>query len=74
MDAPTLLKELRRELDRVNKLLAELEEYRKRMKHPIRRGRKSMGPEERAEVAIRIKEYWTQRRAEREATRGSKRE
>jgi hypothetical protein len=62
--------ELRREKQRLDRVIASLEE----LKAPVasadapvrsRRGRKSMSPEERREVSARMKRYWASRLANR---------
>ena len=58
---------LRAEVDKLDRVIASLE---KLVSDPVssvaeplkRRGRKSMGPEERAQVSLRMKKYWAKRR------------
>ena len=62
-----LLRYLRAEKLRLEKVIASLEELQKPLGStdgalPGRRGRKSMGPEERLEVSERMKKYWAKRR------------
>ena len=66
MDLTTKIAELRREKERLERVIASLQElqvgatvasFQKK-----RRGRKSMSPEERREVSARMKKYWAGRR------------
>ena len=61
MDVHKLIRELLEERDRVNEAIAKLEGLATRapLATPRRRGRKSMSSSERAEVAERMKKYWT---------------
>ena len=70
MDFTKTIEELRREKQRLDRVIASLEE----LKAPLaetptprrtRRGRKSMSPEERREVSARMKRYWANRLASR---------
>jgi septal ring factor EnvC (AmiA/AmiB activator) len=70
MDLIKTIEELRREKQRLDRVIASLEE----LKAPVgeaatpvrsRRGRKSMSPEERREVSARMKRYWAGRLASR---------
>ena len=67
MDLTTTIAELRREKERLERVIASLQElqvagtvaaFQKK-----RRGRKSMSPEERREVSARMKKYWASQRA-----------
>jgi hypothetical protein len=68
MNLPSILQELyadKQKLERVIRALEELQEASS--SHPYlpsggRRGRKSMGPEERNSVSLRMKRYWANRR------------
>lgn len=55
---------LRAELDAVIRVIAQLEQLRDKPPRGKRRGRKSMGPDERREVSERMKKYWAGRRAQ----------
>jgi len=61
MDYGDILKALRAERDRVLRTIAALEEILPATPPP-KRGRKSMGPEERLKVAKRMKAYWSKKR------------
>ena len=68
MDDRRILRELyaqRDNLDRVIKQLESLESGSSVDGGPKRRGRKSMGPEERKIVSERIRKYWEARRREK---------
>ena len=64
MDLYRVIGELRKELDRLNLVIASLEEFTATggVPAPSRRGRKSMTEEERRIVSQRMKRYWEQRR------------
>jgi hypothetical protein len=65
MDVDKLIEQLNAEIERIRATIACLEQYRGSSGTPAtpsRRGRKSMGPEERLQVAERMKEYWAGRR------------
>jgi hypothetical protein len=64
MDIDATLRELWREKKRLEREIARLEALLGRFKVVSRRGRKSMPPEERAQVAQRMKAYWEKRRGE----------
>lgn len=68
MDIDATLRELVREWKCIKRAMARLEAQQSKSESQPkkRRGRKSMGPEERLEVARRMKEYWQSRR-ERES-------
>ena len=68
MDLTKTIEELRRDKERLERVIASLEE----LKAPVaeaetpvrkRRGRKSMSPEERREASARMKKYWAGRLA-----------
>ena len=67
MDLDPAIRYLRAEVDKLDRVIASLE---KLMAEPglsldapaKRRGRKSMGAEERLEVSARMKRYWAKRR------------
>jgi hypothetical protein len=70
MDLSKTIEELRRERQKLDRVIASLEE----LKAPVaeaetpvrkRRGRKSMSPEERREASARMKKYWAGRLASR---------
>ena len=65
MDIDVLLADLRKELERVGVTILALEEMRAGglAKPRGKRGRKSMGAEERMAVSARIKRYWGIRRS-----------
>ena len=63
MDLDAVLRELFREWKRLNRAISRLEaQQREIIFKPRRRGRQSMGPEERAEVSRRMKDFWQARR------------
>ena len=67
LDLQKAIRELYEEKDRIDGVIASLEEYLQNNRSTPakgRRGRKSMGPEERQEVAARMRNYWAGRRAE----------
>lgn len=70
MDLQKAIRELYEEKERIDGVIASLEQYLKRTNAPAvpkrRRGRKSMGPEERQEVSARMRSYWAARRNEPE--------
>lgn len=65
MDLQKAIRELYEEKERIDGVIASLEQYL-RLNGPgqpkRRRGRKSMGPEERQEVSARMRSYWASRR------------
>jgi len=68
MDLIKTIEELRREKERLGRVIASLEELNAPVAGvatPVRnrRGRKSMSPEERREVSARMKKYWACRLA-----------
>jgi hypothetical protein len=69
MDLAKTTEDLRREKERLERVIASLEELRATMSGPAkgRRGRKSVSLEERRELSARMKRYWEDRRNERRA-------
>jgi len=70
MDLQKAIRELYEEKERIDGVIASLEQYlRNNGGAPAkrRRGRKSMGPEERQEVSARMRSYWASRRGEPDA-------
>ena len=69
MDLNKLLQDLNAEKDRLERVIASIMELHRATGGEIpsapdsgkRRGRKSMGPEERQEVSERMKKYWASR-------------
>ena len=71
MDLDPAIRYLRAEVEKLDRVIASLEkllsEPEASLEGPVkRRGRKSMGAEERLQVSARMKRYWAKRR------RGSK--
>ena len=68
MDLQQAIRELYDEKERIDGVIASLEQYLKRSGAVAipkrRRGRKSMGPEERQEVSARMRNYWAARRSD----------
>ena len=66
MDLDPAIRYLRAEVDKLDRVIASLEklltEPGPTLDAPKRRGRKSMGAEERLEVSARMKRYWAKRR------------
>jgi hypothetical protein len=70
MDLTAIIQSLYTEKKRLDLAIARLEqvnsggfeEIKRQVTVRSRRGRKSMGPEERKQVAARIKNYWAKRR------------
>ena len=73
MDLYRIIRELVLERDRLQRIIDSLEEMKPDGKPARpeggskRRGRKFMDPAAREEVSARMKRYWAQRKAEREA-------
>ena len=70
MDLYNIIRQLHRERERLNRLIAVLENYlaegpAARFGPPKRRGRKTMPPEERRQVSNRMRAYWAKRRQEK---------
>ena len=73
MDLEKAIQELRLEKQRIERVIASLEELQKNagaipalIQSVKRRGRKSMGPKERQEVSERMKQYWAARRQQQQ--------
>jgi len=70
MDLVKLIQELNAEKQRLERVIASLEELQRAASLNVppapdggkRRGRGAMGPEERQEVSARMKKYWASRR------------
>jgi hypothetical protein len=60
MDLNKTIRDLRNELEKLNEVIASLEQFQSTgtLPAPRRRGRKSMPEEERKVVAERMKRYW----------------
>ncbi|MBI2687784.1 MAG: hypothetical protein HYX27_15850 [Acidobacteria bacterium] len=71
MDLQKAINELYEEKERIDGVIASLEQYLHRNSGTVipkrRRGRKSMGPEERQEVSARMRSYWASRRGDSES-------
>jgi hypothetical protein len=74
MELARIIRRLRQERDRLNEVLTALRDLKLKQEAQAampppkreRRGRKSMGADERAEVSQRMKQYWAGRRAEKQ--------
>ena len=64
MDLHKAIRELHEELERLNQVIAAMEQFESTgtMPVPTRRGRKSMDEKERLVVSERMKKYWASRR------------
>jgi hypothetical protein len=69
MDLYETIQQLKAQKEKIEHAIAQLEQLHgtgdhtnSRLASPKRRGRKSMGAEERKEVALRMKRYWADRR------------
>lgn len=64
MDLNKAIRELHEELEKINQVIASLEQFQSTgtLPEPRRRGRKSMNEQERQIVSVRMKEYWAGRR------------
>jgi hypothetical protein len=70
MDLSKLIQDLNAEKEKLERVIASLEELQRAAGLPVpptpgsgkRLGRKSMGPEERQKVSERIKKYWASQR------------
>lgn len=64
MDLNKAIRDLHEELEKLNQLIEALEEFKSTgtLPAPRRRGRKSMGEQERQVVSERMKKYWANRR------------
>jgi hypothetical protein len=69
MDLYKAIRELREELEKLNEVIASLEQFQRTGTPPTppRRGRKSMPKEERNLVSERMKKYWAGRRRQKKA-------
>jgi hypothetical protein len=69
MDLTKTIEDLRREKEKLERVIASLEELRAAGEVPVRRrrGRKFMSLEERREVSARMTRYWKDRRNQRSA-------
>lgn len=77
MDLFKAIRELREERKRLDRIIAFLEKglaEEKKKPAPKRRGRKSMGAEERKIVSERMKKYWEQRRGVQSGRKSSESE
>lgn len=80
MDLIRTISDLRAQLDQINRVIASLEELARSVQTPgqtpaamrSRRGRKSMGAEERREVSERMRRYWAKRRKDGLRREGSR--
>jgi hypothetical protein len=66
MDYTNLIQNLRAQRDRLQRAIDELERLQSGPAPSRRRGRKSMGADERARVSDRMRNYWAARRTARE--------
>lgn len=69
LDLQKAIRELYEEKERIDGVIASLEQYLRTNVSGVskrKRGRKSMGPEERQEVSARMRSYWAGRRTEPE--------
>ena len=64
MNLNRAIRELHEELERLNEVIAAMEQFQRTGTLPElpRRGRKSMGEDERKVVSERMKKYWADRR------------
>jgi hypothetical protein len=64
MDLNKAIRDLHEELDKLNEVIASLEQFQRTgtLPEPPRRGRKSMNENERQIVSERMKNYWASRR------------
>ena len=72
MDLYRIIRELKQERDRIHRIIQSLEGVKPSGKPVLnrggtRRGRKSMDAAARAEVSARMKRYWEERRARKQA-------
>jgi len=65
MDLYDAIRDLQQERDKLTQLIESLEEFQRTgsLPRPIRRGRKTMGEDERKNVSERMKKYWEERKA-----------
>ena len=69
MDLPKAIRELYEEKERIDGVIASLEQYLRTNGTGVvkrKRGRKSMSPEERQAVSARMRSYWAGRRTKGE--------
>jgi hypothetical protein len=71
MDVYKTLRELHQEKKRLDAMIASLESRVKTKPAKRRRGRRTMGPEERRAVSERMAAYWAARRASQTSASGS---
>jgi len=71
MEVEEKIRSLRKYLAQLNFVIAELERMRI-TSPPSRRGRKSMGAEERGRVSTRMRQYWAGRRARAKGRLGTR--
>ncbi len=69
MDLDKIIRELRTEKERLDRVITSLEDLAGSgtvtpLPAPKRRGRKTMAEEERREVSARMREYWRKRKGE----------
>ncbi|MCC7235977.1 MAG: hypothetical protein IT163_11775 [Bryobacterales bacterium] len=69
MDLDKIIRELRTEKERLDRVITSLEDLAGTgtvtpLPSPKRRGRKTMDEEERREVSARMREYWRKRKGE----------
>jgi hypothetical protein len=64
MDLIKAIRELHEELNKLNEVIATLEQFESTgtLPPPRRRGRKSMAAQERNAVSARMKQYWARHR------------
>ena len=69
MDLNRAIRDLHEELEKLNEVIASLEQFQSTgtIPTPPRRGRKSMNSEEREVVSQRMKDYWAARRQKKSA-------
>ena len=72
MDLNKAIRDLYRELQKLNQVIASMEHFESTgtLPSPRRRGRKSMSQEERALVSKRMKKYWANRRKKPNSVHG----
>jgi hypothetical protein len=72
VDLYSAIEDLRQGLEKLDQLIAGLEEFERtgNMPLPRTRGRKSMGEEERKAVSERMKKFWADRRLRMAAGQG----
>jgi hypothetical protein len=65
MDLHDAIRDLQEERDKLTQLIGALEEFKRTgsLPRPSRRGRKTMGEDERKNVSERMKKYWEERKA-----------